>query len=151
MGGAVTRVTRRNAALPADEDNHISKLGLSITGGAILLSVWCEPIKTLHISATHELTKGLIEQVGDPGRCDRRPQDGALRRPAPAALVRGFLHNRLPHLRRRAGAHPPKTPTGHPPDTLRTPGILNVHNVDNWRFGLLCPSHTVQHTLKMPL
>eukprot|EP00240_Pyramimonas_obovata_P001353 CAMPEP_0118932580 /NCGR_PEP_ID=MMETSP1169-20130426/10506_1 /TAXON_ID=36882 /ORGANISM="Pyramimonas obovata, Strain CCMP722" /LENGTH=429 /DNA_ID=CAMNT_0006875259 /DNA_START=139 /DNA_END=1428 /DNA_ORIENTATION=- len=40
LGGAVTRVTRRNAALPADEENHISSLGLSMVGGGILLGIW---------------------------------------------------------------------------------------------------------------
>ena len=30
-------------------------------------------------------------------------------------------------------------------------GILGVHNVGNYRFGRLCPSCTVQHTLKRPL
>eukprot|EP00959_Pyramimonas_sp_CCMP1952_P264230 5525713-Pyramimonas_sp.AAC.1 len=42
-----------------------------------------------------------------------------------------------------------------PPYPLRTPclllGILDVHNVGNYSSGLLCPSRTVQHTLKMPL
>lgn len=39
-GGLTTRVTRRGATLPAEEENHLSSLGLSMTGGAVLLLVW---------------------------------------------------------------------------------------------------------------
>eukprot|EP00959_Pyramimonas_sp_CCMP1952_P036952 773000-Pyramimonas_sp.AAC.1 len=44
-----------------------------------------------------------------------------------------------------------KQAVSSPPLSLTLLGVLDVHNVGNYRFGLMCPSRTVQHTLKMPL